>query len=126
MYNQARTFRSSLHLATYPSMTPCTQYFAVFRFISKCHGLFTRRLAGLAPDLLALITDALAFVWLGWPELAQLRRDLSDFLFVDAFDHDRRRCRRRQRNAGRLRVVHRMRITDAHDEVLTLLFGAIA
>src|SRR5215475_12068095 len=54
-------------------------------------------LAFLAEDAFVRISHALAFVGLGWPERADLRRDLTDLLLVDAADQDfgrPRRCNR--------------------------------
>src|SRR5439155_20582150 len=46
-------------------------------------------LAGLAPDQLTLIADALALVRLGFAHAADLRRDLTDGLLVRSVDADK-------------------------------------
>src|SRR5512140_1566961 len=45
-------------------------------------------LAGLAPDFLAHVTDALALVGLGRPDIADLRGDQAHHLLVGALDLD--------------------------------------
>src|SRR5437667_12669379 len=87
-------------------------------------------LSFLAEDVLACVLDALALVGLGRPERADLGRDLSDFLAVDAGHHDFGRPRRHDGDAVGDRIgdvvaeperelqvlaLHRRTIADAID-----------
>src|SRR5437588_12978355 len=56
-------------------------------------------LAFLAEHVLAGVFDPFALVRLGWPEPADLGRNLADFLAVDPGYHDLDRPRRRDRDA---------------------------
>src|SRR4051812_30735252 len=56
--------------------------------LRRAYGKYSRALTNLPADVLALVTDALALVWLGRPHLADLGRDLADLLLVDALDDD--------------------------------------
>src|SRR4051812_45571861 len=82
-------------------------------------------LAFLAEDVFARILDALALVGLGRPVVADLGRDLTDFLLVDPGDHDLDGPRRRDRDAFRDRVVDLVAVTERELQVLALHRGAI-
>src|SRR5262249_36031051 len=68
---------------------------------------------------------ALAFVGLGRPEGADLRRDLTDLLLIDTAHHDFGRPRRRDRNTVRDRIDHIVAVAERNLQVLALHRGAI-
>src|SRR5579883_1792224 len=83
-------------------------------------------LAFFAEDVLACVFHALALVWLGLAETADLGGDLADLLPVDAGDHHLGRLRRRDRDAGRDRVDHVVAVAERDLQVLALHRGAVA
>src|SRR5690606_7559474 len=69
----------------------------------------------LAPDLLVGVPDSLALVRLGLAQLANVGRDLTDTLLVDALDRElRRRLHREGHAVGRL---ERHRVAEAQVEL---------
>src|SRR5690606_18447832 len=84
------------------------------------------RLAGLPPDLLALVPDPLALVRLRGPLRTDLRRHLPPPLLVDPLHHHRRRARRRDGDPLRLRVLHRVRVAHVQHQHVALLFGPVS
>src|SRR5262245_5988414 len=83
-------------------------------------------LAFLAEDVFAGVPDALALVWLGRPEVANLGRHLADLLLVDAGHHDLGRPRCRDRDAFRDRIDDLVAVAERQLQVLALHGGAIA
>src|SRR5512146_64858 len=81
----------------------------VTRLGNHAHVLLASRLAGLAPNDLAGVANAFAFVGLGWTKTAELRRDLTDHGLVRTVDQDLRRLRRRQLDARRRAVLDGVR-----------------
>src|SRR4249919_3320230 len=91
--NTARRGRSAV-----PMIFLRTRRWRRFRCSSLVSGIaigprLLRRLAGLAHDALAGVTDALALVRLGLADLANVGRDLTDELLVVAAHDDARRLR---------------------------------
>src|SRR5204862_4012101 len=74
----------------------------------------------------ALVLHALALVGLGRAERADLGRDLSDPLLVDAAHQDLGRPRRRDRDAFRDRIDHVVAVAERDLQVLALQRGAVA
>src|SRR5262249_50817278 len=84
------------------------------------------RLAGLHTHDLARIADALALVWLWLADRANVRCDLSHELLVDAGDRHLVRPLDREGDAFGRNHLHRMRVADLEDEVLSNLRHAVA
>src|SRR5438309_3571263 len=116
-HDEARPLRTTRHLAAYPQVPPVAAALPRPHFMNRSHGLFRRLggLAGLAPDLLARVSDPLAFVGLGRPDRADLRRYLAHELLVHALDlHDDVVV---HRDLDPLRRVIRHRMGEADDEL---------
>src|SRR5258708_24996027 len=71
--------------------------------------LLASRLTGLPANDFALVFDALSFIWLGRPQIADFGGNLTNLFFVRAVDHDRRRLRRAELHAGRRLELDRVR-----------------
>src|SRR5437764_13805152 len=82
-------------------------------------------LAFLAEDVLARVFDALAFVRLRRPEAADLGRDLSHLLAIDAADDDLGRPRRRDRDPFGDRIADLVAEPEQELQVLALHGRAI-
>src|SRR2546422_7659329 len=84
----SRSLRAAGHLPANPEMAAIPSVCLRADLMDLAHSLFRRLggLAGLAPDLLARVADPLAFVGLGRPNRADLRRHLAHELLVDALD----------------------------------------
>src|SRR5690242_14890086 len=76
------------------------------------------RLARLHAHDLARIADALALVRLRLTDRANVRRDLSDELLVDAGDRHLVHTLDREGDAVGRNHLHRMRVADREDEIL--------
>src|SRR2546426_477005 len=87
-HHEARSLRAAGHLPANPEMAAIPSVCLRADLMDLAHSLFRRLggLAGLAPDLLARVADPLAFVGLGRPDRADLRRHLAHELLVDALD----------------------------------------
>src|SRR6266851_4029082 len=87
-HDQTRPLRAARHFTAHPQVPPVTAAGLRPHFMNRSHGLFRRLrgLAGLAPDLLAHVADPFAFVRLGRPDRADLRRNLAHELLVHALD----------------------------------------
>src|SRR5690606_14495059 len=81
-------------------------------------------LASLAAHALAGIADALAFVRLRWPELANIRRNLANPLLIDAL-HENARTFDCERNPLGRRDDDRVREAERKLQVRTLELRAI-
>src|SRR5450631_1950468 len=87
-HNQARTQRGPVDPLAHAQVTTTTRgALALGALDDQCHGLLTG-LSDLAADLLACIANALALVRIGLAQLANVRGDLADELFVDALDRE--------------------------------------
>src|ERR1051325_9679767 len=83
-------------------------------------------LTNLPGDVLALVADALAFVGLRRPLLADDGGDLADRLLGDALDDDARRLGHLELDPVGGLDRHRVRVAEGELEVLALELGAIA
>src|SRR5450759_3350035 len=85
-HHQTRTQRRAVDLLAHAVVTATTRgALALGALDDQCHGLLTS-LSDLAADLLACVTNALAFVWVGLAQLANVCGDLANELLVDALD----------------------------------------
>src|SRR6478752_5233123 len=84
-----------------------------------CHGLLTG-LSDLATDLLARVANALALVRVGLAQLADVRRDLTDELLVDALHREAGRVLDGEADAGGSLDEDRVRVSERELEVRAL------
>src|SRR5665647_2578999 len=85
-HHQTRTQRRAVDLLAHAVVTATTRgALALGALDDQCHGLLTS-LSDLAADLLACVTNALAFVRVRLAQLANVCGDLANELLVDALD----------------------------------------
>src|SRR3954451_4367790 len=82
-------------------------------------------LAGLAPDLLAGVADALALVRLGLAGRTDLRGDLADELLVDPDDREARGVLDLEADPGRRIDLDLVAVAEVQRELLAVLRGPV-
>src|SRR5450631_3489004 len=87
-HDQARAQRGAIDPLAHAQVTTTTRgALALGALDDQCHGLLTG-LSDLAADLLACVANALALVGVGFTQLANVRGDLANELFVNALDRE--------------------------------------